>query len=271
MPAQVVNVMLPPQVAVDVREVLPVSIGVHHADTPSAAVRLVERHANVCLLCHVPSTASESMGMDLIRLRAQFPLVPWIAIFIEGHSDSRWALRLGKAGVTELVLYTQAIPADELRQALMRLHADSIAIKLWKIASLRLDDSLIAVLKPALRLAHAPISMVRFASATGWHERTLRKYCTQASLPSPQWVAGWARLLVAAYYLDEPGRTVQGVAELLAFPSAVSLANQVRRYSGFTPTALRARGATQTVARLIEERLQPVPRSHPPARPFLLS
>ncbi len=234
-----------------------VQIAVHHVPVSGAeSVRDCEqflaRTVGQCLLVRVPAPEEDGIGERLLELRRKFPRVACVALFVDGVSDSRWVLRLGGAGVTELVPCTHLVPSVGLMNALIRCETDSLAVRVWKSAALQLDDALLAVVKPALRLAHSPISMLRLAGATQMHERTLRKYCDQHGFASPQWIIGWARLLTAAYYLDEPGRTVQNVAELLAFPSAASLANHMRRYTKATPSALRASGAVQTVASLMK-------------------
>ncbi|MES2522648.1 MAG: AraC family transcriptional regulator [Gemmatimonadota bacterium] len=144
---------------------------------------------------------------------------------------------------------------DPFLTALSRCETDGVAIRVWKHANLQVPDRLATVLKPAIRLAHDPISLARFAREARLHERSLRKYCDASGLVSPQWIIGWARLLVAAYYLDEPGRTVQSVADLLKFPSAVGLANHVRRYANMTPSGLRSAGAVNVIGRMMEHRM----------------
>ncbi len=79
---------------------------------------------------------------------------------------------------------------------------------------------------------------------------------------------GWATLFYASYSVDELGRTIRSVAGLLEFPSALALANQVRRDTMHTPMTLREAGALYTVGRLIERQLvgtqMPLPKQ--PAR-----
>lgn len=252
LPAGVVAFALPLALLREVKFAVHHAVPVSDTDSVPDCEQLLARNVGQCLLVRVPAPDEDAMLERLITLRGRFPRVPCVALFIEAESDSRWVLRLGGAGVTELVACSQLVPSVPLTNALIRCETDSLAIRVWKSAMLQVDDALLAVVKPALRLAHSPISMLRLAAATQMHERTLRKYCDQHGFASPQWIIGWARLLTAAYYLDEPGRTVQDVAELLAFPSAASLANHVRRYTNTTPSALRAAGAVRTVASCME-------------------
>jgi AraC-like DNA-binding protein len=252
LPAGVVAFALPLTLLREVKVAMQYLLPVSGADSVSNCEQLLARHVGQCLLVRVPAPDEDAVVEQLMNLRARFPRVPCVALFIEGASDSRWVLRLGGAGVTELVICNQLVPSVPLTNALIRCETDSLAVRVWKCAGVQVEDALLAVVKPALRLAHAPISMLRLAAAARMHERTLRKYCDQHGFASPQWIIGWARLLTAAYYLDDAGRTVQDVAELLAFPSAASLANHVRRYTKSTPSTLRAAGAVRTVASLME-------------------
>jgi len=227
-----------------------------------AAVLNVERledveealhHAvDACVLCVVPSDRAAPMLQDLLWLRGRFPNVATVALYYPSTSSCQAVLQLGAVGVTQIVTAEPAIQSFDLRTALTRCHSDGVAIRLWKRCEFVLPDNMVTLLKAAIRLAHQPISGERLASAAGMPERSLRKYCAQEALLSPQWIVGWARLLVAAFYLDEPGRTVANVAELLAFPSACALRNQLKRYSNLASRQLRAGGTTAFLARALE-------------------
>lgn len=140
--------------------------------------------------------------------------------------------------------------------ALGRCHADGVSHHLWHECSPRLPDALVTLLKMALRNAHQPLTTATLATAAGMHERSLRKYCEDARIPSPQWIIGWARLLMAGHFLDEPGRTIIQVAELLRYPSSCALRNQIRRYSGLSPRQLRVQGTTKGLCGALERAVQ---------------
>lgn len=252
LPTGVVACDFAPALINEIREGLPDTIAVYRAQGGSDCRAMLERHAGVCVLCVVPAVGAGTEGQLLLGLRLQFPHAPFIALFDELLSDPELVLQIGGVGVTEVVRYTNSVSIDALVAALARAESDGVASRIWKASDLCVSDSVANLLKPAIRLAHSPISLSRLAIAARMHERTLRKYCEQHGLVSPQWIVGWARLLVTAYYLDEPGRNVRSIADLLAYPSAVSLMNHVRRYTRQTPSELRARGAVCTVARMIE-------------------
>lgn len=207
---------------------------------------------DACVLCVVPSDSAAPMLHDLLRLRRRFPNVPAVALYYPSTSSCHAVLQLGAVGVTQIVTAEPTIQPFDLMTAFTRCHSDGVAIRLWRHCEFVLPDNMVTLLKAAIRLAHQPISGERLASAAGMPERSLRKYCAQEALLSPQWIVGWARLLVAAFYLDEPGRTVANVAELLEFPSACALRNQLKRYSNLASRQLRAGGTTALLARALE-------------------
>jgi hypothetical protein len=209
--------------------------------------------ADACLVVTVPGDTHERSCEALLGLRERFPHVPMVAIYLPSTSSCRTVLRLGAAGVTQIVTGEPVLGRRDLMLALSKSHGEGVAIRLWRHSGLVLPEPLVPVLKAALRLAHFPITAESLGDATGMHERSLRKYCTQHRLPSPQWIIGWARLLIASFYLDEPGRTVAQVASILDFPSACALRNQLKRYSALATRPLRAHGTSRTIARRLED------------------
>ena len=253
LPAVLVPVALPRSVIAQVRAVVGDRTRLYPVERVPDAVPHLERHMGSCLLVAVPGEEQTALVAELLQLRALYPHVPAVALFLPPISSHRSTLHLGSAGITEIVVADPAVIADDLLVSLTRCHADGVAVQVWRYCALDIPEALVPVLKTAIRLAHEPLTAVRLAAAAGMHERSLRKYCEHEGLPSPQWVIGWARLLLAGYYLDEPGRTIASVAELLGFPSTCALRNQLRRYSTVAPSILRARGAPRTLARLLEQ------------------
>jgi AraC-like DNA-binding protein len=78
--------------------------------------------------------------------------------------------------------------------------------------------------------------------------RTLQRWCGRAGLLSPRQLLAWMRLLLAAELLDDPGRSVLGVALACGYSSDAALRNTFRAFVQLSPRALRQRGAFQTVS-----------------------
>jgi AraC-like DNA-binding protein len=207
---------------------------------------------DACLVIVVPATANAIWWTEFRRVRQLFPVVPVLAVAVLGHSSFEAVHQLGLANVCELVTMTQRVDQDDLRIALARAHADGVVARVWDRARLQIPKELVTIFRRALRLAHTDFSAEDLAHVAQMHERSLRKYCERHRLPSPQRLVGWTRLLLAAYYLDQRGYSLQAVADLLAFPTPDALRKLLVRYTGLTSAALRAEGALHTIARRFE-------------------
>ena len=218
---------------------------------------VLEEYRSAALVVHIPRTSSSSELATLLALRERFPLVPMTGVFSDITSDLSAVARLGAAGIVDILHANSVKQAQLVQSVLSRGHAESLVSRIWRMTALAVPEPASTLLRPAVRLAHSPITLPGLAAATKLHERSLRKYCQTNALPSPQWIIGWARMLVLAYYLEETGRSIQSIAGLLGFASPALLANHVRRYTGLTATALRARAPLTSVARVLEEALIP--------------
>lgn len=266
LPSTLVSLSLPAEVVQQLQSIVGKSVSVLPVASVESAADALLRRTDACLVIPVPGDAAETRWSGVARLLAAFPRVPTIAIFVHGTSTYRGTLRLGGVGITELVEAGPRIVSDSLLTALTRCHADGVASRLWEEAAIDVPEHMRLLLRTALRLAHRPVSVVGLADVLGMHERSLRKYCEQWNLSSPQWIIGWARLLVAAHYLDEPARSLPSVAELLEYASTSALRNQLRRYAGVSPSALRASGTLRGISAALKTAVRDAPQHIPPER-----
>lgn len=93
------------------------------------------------------------------------------------------------------------------------------------------------------------------AEVLGITPRTLSRWCRQSGLPPPKRLLAWMRVLLAAEFLDDPGRPVAAVARACGYAADSSLRLALRRFTGFNPTDLRDRGAFDTAAAAFVEAL----------------
>lgn len=223
------------------------------ADAAHARLR---NRTHIAVVMAVPSAGQAACIDDYLNLRRQFSQTAFLALFVSGDSDLTSLARLASGGISHVLVQQRLHLQEHVLSTLASSTTHQTAGRVWAQASIEADNEVVTLMLAALRLAHRPISLPQLAQATQMHERTLRKYCDRHRLPSPQWIIGWARCLLAAYYLEESGRPVQAVAEVLHFNSAVLLANHLRRYTGLTATELRRCGALAIAARRLEEFLR---------------
>ena len=201
------------------------------------------------------SDASAGALEQLLGMRERFPHVPMVGVFIEGESDFTGTARLGAAGVADIIPSSRLASPRGMQELVQRYEAEGVALRVWKQAGLTANTESVTMLRHALMLSHRPVTLPQLARALRMHARTLRKHCEAHGIPSPQHVIGWARCLMVAWYLEEPGRSMQSIADVLGFSSPAMMANHVRRYTRRTPSDLRAHGAVRAVTRLLEAQL----------------
>ncbi len=236
---------------------------VHSAAEVRQALALALTRADAsCLMVQVPADALGPFWVDLRELRAHYPGIPVIAVAISGVSSYMSAMRMGQFAISELLTADPELHADQVDGALTRAHHDGIVSRIWGAAAFDLPDAYVTLLQRALRMAHEPLTTSQLASATQMHERTLRKYCSRHRLPPPQQIVGWARLLIATFYLDEGTRSTKDVADLLGFPTTDALRKQLMRYTRRSATEVRDGRAVYAVARLMETELAKHGESH---------
>ena len=217
---------------------------------------------SLCLIVPVLRDRFDPFWSEYIALRERFPNVPVIAVAVAGVSSMQAALRLSQLGVSDLLDANEGLRADEIRAALSKTYSDATAMRVWKLieeAFARQEsafpDDLTTMMKRSLRYAHEHLPASKLAALMQMHERTLRKFCETRRLPSPQIIAGWARLLIAALYIEERGRTFVSIARLLGYPTVGALRKQITRYTHRSPKQLRDAGAMAVSLQLLCEAL----------------
>jgi transcriptional regulator GlxA family with amidase domain len=174
-------------------------------------------------------------------------------LFDSRTSDPVGLARLASALPTDVVVFDRdSEQAVQLNTVLTRWRGESIADEILRLGQLVLPDELMTIVRRALRLASQPFGLHELAAAALMPERSLRHYCATRGFLTPQRIIGWTRLMHCAFLLEDEGRTIESIADVLGFPSPTALRNQLREYTGCTASQLRARGAFHTVARSFE-------------------
>lgn len=222
------------------------------AMTNTQATTLLKDNAESIVLLEVPDAMNADYMRHATLLLQAFPHSPSIAVYCADSSDPAALARLAAIRISEVVVVDDTFDRQQVLNAILSCKRATLARRVWQLAGLHLSDELETLLVRGLRLAVAPLTLRTFAREAGMPERSLRKYCLRYGFPSPQWLIGWSRVLLASHFLDEPGRTVDGIARLLGYSSPSAMRNQLKRYTGFTATDLREHGALRTAARELQ-------------------
>ena len=244
LPQVLLAVSLPNALVEDLRRVIGRDITMIDVVSAPSLVYSLIRQSGACLLVPVPGDGELALLEQLCTRSANLPCV---ALYRIGFSSAASTLRLGAAGVTELITVAGNAEYPTLCAAISRCHTASIAQQVWRRCAAAISGPVAPLLQSALRLGHAPITAIQLATELGMQERTLRRHCKRVGVPSPQWIIGWARLLIAGFYLMDGATTIKSVALMLAYPSPGALGNQLRRYTKVTPSSMRSSAVLSTL------------------------
>jgi AraC-like DNA-binding protein len=175
-------------------------------------------------------------------LRREFPSIS-IAVYTDcSPAAVRELLELSKVGVDEVLIRNVDDARTSLRNvvsAAKRRRADDAVLE---VLTARTSEHVRPILEYILRRANRPITVEEVARGLGVHRKTLLNRLSAVGSPCPSALVSWCRLIAASRLLQDPGRSVEQVAQLVGFGSASALRNMLRRHAGMAPSEVRARG-----------------------------
>jgi AraC-like DNA-binding protein len=238
------------------RRAAPTRFSIGHAATWDEALtmiraRPVELAVVDPLLEGVPSTK------EIERLRVLFPSMPLILYTSLTPQTAAVLLALGERGIRHVVFVRfddhPARLRDVLTQEAGRASSQQLMDQLaWALAPL--PSELRWVLEKALRAPADAQTVQQVAARAHVDRRTFERWFTRVGLPSPRHVLAAARVLYAHLLLQDPGFTIEDVAQRLGYAQAKTLQLHARTYLGLTAGEMR-------IALAPEEALERVMRS----------
>lgn len=181
----------------------------------------------------------------LVGLRRSFPSVPILLLARRGHARLLFELgrsRVGPLGLVEAEV-RPAVLARAVARSLERSAPGMVARALGGIISPRE----VAVVRGALEVSHRCWSADRLARSFGLSRPALSERIKEEGLPSVGHLMVWARLLHAAHWLPDPGRSGESVSRQLEYANGAVFRRALRNYVGLTPTALVQEGGLRCV------------------------
>ena len=208
-----------------------------------------ERPVTVAL---VDLAGLERVEDRLVEFRTAFPYLG-LVLMARRHDDPVALFRLGRAGIRNLLL----LSVDHLERDLPRTLAQADEEGTTSLVARRLSAYLprreLRAVRHALDGIHERWTADDFASQLGVSRPHLSVRMKRIGLPSTGHLLTWARLLHAARWLEEPGRTGESVSRQLEYSSGAAFRRALREYTGATPTQVAERGGLDFVlARFIE-------------------
>ncbi|GAC1651374.1 MAG: hypothetical protein NVS4B3_11970 [Gemmatimonadaceae bacterium] len=196
-------------------------------------------------------------------LRAEYPSTPVLIYCSTSRPDARDMLLAARAGASDVILRGVDDEVMALRSCLVRAIDDSVRDLVARELRGVVPMSIAPFLEYCFDNVRRATSVRAAASALGVHRKTLVNRLAVARLPPPNVIASWARLLVAARLLEDPGRSAERVALELGFPSASAFRNVLKRRTSLRPAQVRAAGGLAGLLPLFKAQIEALARRRP--------
>jgi AraC-like DNA-binding protein len=214
--------------------------GVLHAFDRVDRLDAALQRAHFDVLVIEPTDADGQATESTIRsIRERFPRLSVLGHVMMKPGMSSQVLAFARAGVHELIVAGIDDSALVLRHALQRASRRCLAEEVYAEVSASLPREAATLVRYCLEHASESPTIDDISRALGVHRRTLVNRMQNAMLPPPSELWAWSRVLLAARYLEMPGRSVEWVALTVGYPSANALRNALKKYTGLVPSELR--------------------------------
>lgn len=235
--------------------------GVLHAFQRVDRLELALQCAHYDVLVIEPTDIDGQNTEETIRgIRARYPRLSVLGHVLMKPGISSSVLAFARAGVHELIVAGIDDSAIVLRLALQRASQRCLAEEVFAEIGTTLPGDAARLVRYCIEHASEAPTIEDISKALGVHRRTLVNRMQNAMLPPPSELWAWSRVLLAARYLEMPGRSVEWVALTVGYPSANALRNALKKYTGLIPSELREDGGFTRAARAFRTAMLPTSR-----------
>ncbi|HEV8264042.1 MAG TPA: helix-turn-helix domain-containing protein [Gemmatimonadales bacterium] len=201
-----------------------------------------------------PLLSGEARRQEIERLRLLFPSLPLILYTSLTPQIAGVLLALGQRDVRHVVFSRFDDHPERLRDVIEaeEMHAASHQL-LGQLADALapLPRELRWVLEDALRSPGQVQTIQEVAARARVDRGTCARWFARAGLPSPRHFLAAARVLYAHRLLQDPGFTIEDVAQRLGYAQAKTLQQHARTYLGLTAGEMRLSLTTDEATRYI--------------------
>jgi AraC-like DNA-binding protein len=208
-----------------------------------------------------PLLGGAASAQEIERLRVLFPSLPLILYTSLSPETAAVLLTLGRQGIRHVVFARYDDHPGRLREVLgreeghaaSRLFLDQLAGALAP-----LPRELRWVLEEALQTPDRAQTVGQIAARARVDRRTCERWFTRIGLPSPRHFLAAARVLYAHRLLQDPGFTVEDIAQRLGYAQVKTLQQHARSYLGLTAGEMRlSLSPAEALTRVVERFLAP--------------
>lgn len=228
----------------------------HAVDCWEAAVDAILRQPLEMAVAD-PGLSGKIRAQEIERIRVLFPSLPIILYTTLSPDLAPTLLRLGQAGVRNVVIAQHDDHPNRLRDLLIAetVHAASHQL-------IQAMDDLLAECPAELRWAietmirepSAVHSVKELAYRARMDRRTCLRWFARANLPPPSVVLTVLRAVYAHLLLQDPGYTVEDVAAKLGYQQTRTFTQNVKDVLGMSPGELRVTLSPEEVIDAVRRR-----------------
>lgn len=190
----------------------------------------------------------DRLSVELSSLLNRFPSLTVIAALELRAGRGEDLLKLGQWGVVQVVDLEEEMTATALGRRLLAARGRPLRGLVERQLPSYTSAAARSILSAATSIVAEGGQGRDLAKALHITPRTLSRWCRKAGLPPPKRLLAWMRILLAAEFLDDPGRPVSAVALACGYAADSSLRLALRRFTGLNPTELREQGAFDTAS-----------------------
>jgi AraC-like DNA-binding protein len=192
--------------------------------------------------------SGDGPSIELSALLNRFPSLTVIAAMNVGPGHLSDVLRLGQWGVVQIIDVEEDMTPVALAHRLTGARGRPLRGLVERALPSYTSAAARAILSAASTIVAEGGQGRDLAKALHITPRTLSRWCRRAGLPPPKRLLAWMRILLAAEFLDDPGRPVTAVATACGYAADSSLRLALRRFTGLNPTELREKGAFEVAS-----------------------
>jgi AraC-like DNA-binding protein len=189
-----------------------------------------------------PLLTGVASATEIERLRRLFPSLPLILYTTLSPRTAAVLLALGQSGIRDMVLHRYDDHAARLCEVLVHEEARSASRQLLEqVAGVLapLPSELRWVLEEVLRAPAELQTVQQVAARARVDRRTFERWFARLGLPSPRHFLAAARVLYAHRLLQDPGFTIEDVAQRLGYAQTKTLQAHAHLYLGLTAGEMR--------------------------------
>jgi AraC-like DNA-binding protein len=204
-----------------------------------------------------PLFAGAARAQEIERLRVLFPSLPLILYTSLSPETAAVLLSLGQRGIRYVVFARYDDHPARLREVLGQEEgraASHLFLEQLAGALAPLPSELRWVLEEAFQAPDRVQTVGQIAARARVDRRTCERWFTRVGLPSPRHFLAAARVLYAHRLLQDPGFTVEDVAQRLGYAQVKTLQQHARAYLGLTAGEMRLSLTPEQALDLVAQR-----------------